>query len=83
MTTQIPKMLAKDVLNDWFKTTSVAGLSHASNAKATWIRMAWIIIFLAGVGVTIYQVEHVVQLYIAYPVTTTVSMTHTSKVKNE
>ena len=75
-------MTAKKVLETWFENTSVAGLSHASHAKVPWIRVAWIVIFIAGFCVTIYQVEHVVQLYLGFPVTTTVSMDHDDTVWN-
>ena len=74
-------MAAKEVLETWFATTSIAGLSHAAHSKTPWIRAAWFVIFLVGLGVTIYQVEHVLKLYFGYPVTTTVSLGHDVQVK--
>ena len=75
------KRSLSDVVRTWYTDTSIVGLSHASHAKPTWARAAWILIFAVGSVITVYQVEQVVQNFLEYPVVTSISLTHSDHVR--
>ena len=43
----------------WRKSTAIHGLSHARDTEERWARAMWMVVFLVGAGVTIWQVKRV------------------------
>ena len=65
---------------DPLSSTSIPGISNAAkNAHNKPRKMAWIALTIVGVGLTLFQVETVLEDYLNYPVRTKTSMTNTGK----
>ncbi len=55
------------VVNDWSNWASDDGFHHTANAKRTWLKVTWIIIYLLCWGVFLYQLYGCINKYLSYP----------------
>ena len=62
----------KDVFVGFAESASVHGIPNAWHAKTKFRRVAWIIIFLGGLSLLLYQVIDNVMKYYRYPTNTIV-----------
>ena len=64
----------------YMRTSAIAGLSHAANAKNRVWSFYWLIIFIVGFVATAYNIYTLLDDYHKYPVTTTTDLVHESSV---
>ena len=65
----------------WWKKTSISGISNAANAKSTTRKLCWLTIFIILMVFTIFAVVGVFEIYLEYPVSTSMSLERHSKIK--
>ncbi|KAK7477363.1 hypothetical protein BaRGS_00031428 [Batillaria attramentaria] len=57
-------------LKGWIKKTGCHGLGQVDDTPNIGLKLLWVLVFLGGVGVTIYQIYQLVDDFTAHPVTT-------------
>jgi hypothetical protein len=67
--------------DNFWKNTGIAGASNAGRSSSLFRRILWIIVFVAGLAVTVQAVVALICDYLQYPVDTTVTMTHLDRVR--
>ena len=75
------KNVVLDTLEKFCKKTSISGISNASQERISLTRRTiWCLVFLAGVGATIWSLYTVILTVLAYPTTTSTFVKYESKV---
>ena len=65
----------------FLNTTSISGISNARNATASKSRtISWVVIFLVGLGFTLYAIIDLGNEILDYPVTTSITLEHSHSV---
>ena len=81
MTRNITKNVVLNTLENFCKQTSISGISNASQEKISVTRRAiWCLVFLSGVGATIWSLYTVILTVLAYPTTTSTFFVYEPKV---
>ena len=71
------------VLNEFYHRTGIDGISQSAD-RVYWLKKwFWLIVFIVGMVVTISQVIHVLQDYLAYPSSNSVTLSSQKKVINQ
>ena len=81
-------MSAKSVLwetwDAFWQDTSIAGVNNAGKARKSLVRRyIWLLLFVLGMVATYFSLKIVIDEYVMYPVTTTITILHKDKVGRE
>ncbi len=71
--------LAK-TLSLWFKSSSIDGIGHAGRARNYVTRSMWIMVFMAGISITVFHLYWILQEYGENEVRTTILLSPESEV---
>ncbi len=64
----------------YMRTSAIAGLSHAANARSRMWSFYWLVIFVSGLAATGYNIFTLISDYMDHPVATTTDLVHAPSV---
>ena len=70
-----------ELLSEWFQSSSIDGIGHAGRARNRCTRILWVIVLMAGLGVTLYHIYYILHEYYHYPIRTTMALSTEKKVR--